>query len=215
MSMMRALPTSALIALGLALTACGPVNRGLSSVNQPVVTRTDYVFDVRADGGGLPPGEAARVTGWFDSLALGYGDHIAIDDPAQSPAARAAVSRIAARYGLLLEPAAPVTGGAMEPGTLRIVVSRSVAEVPHCPNWERKSQPELASSTMSNHGCANNANLAAMVADPQDLIRGREGDAGTDARVAIKAVRAYRDAEPTGKAGLARGSSSVNTRGGN
>ena len=47
---MRLAPTAALIALGLTLGACGPVNRGLESVNQPVVDRTDYVLDLPAAG---------------------------------------------------------------------------------------------------------------------------------------------------------------------
>jgi pilus assembly protein CpaD len=210
---MRSITTLGLIALSATLGACGPVNRGLSSVNQPVVTRTDYVFDARAGMNGLSDSEATRLTGWFDSLNLGYGDHIAVDDPSGSVAAREAIGRIAARYGLLVAPTAPIIAGAVEPGSVRVIVSRSVAEVPNCANWSRKSQPEFAGSTMSNYGCANNSNLAAMVADPEDLIRGRSGDAGSDARVAIKAIRTYRDAEPTGKAGLAGGASSTDTKG--
>jgi len=213
--MMRSITTMGLIALSVTLGACGPVNRGLSSVNQPVVTRTDYVFDARAGMNGLSDSEAARLSGWFESLQLGYGDHIAVDDPSGSVAAREAIGRIAARYGLLVAPTAPIIGGTIEPGSVRVIVSRSVAQVPNCPNWDRKSQPEFAGSTMSNQGCATNSNLAAMIADPEDLIRGRSGDAGTDARVAIRAIRTYRDAEPTGKAGLANGSNSVDTKGGN
>ena len=209
---MRPITTSALIGLGLALTACGPVNRSVYSVNQPVVSSSDYVFETRAGGDGLSAGEAERLAGWFDSLKLGYGDHVALDDPSGSGAARDAVARVAARYGLLLSASAPTAGGPLEPGALRVVVSRSVAGVPNCPNWDRVSQPEPAASTMSNYGCAVNTNLAAMVADPADLIHGREGEAGRDARVAIKAIRTYRDAEPTGKMGLTI-TSSTNVKG--
>ena len=212
---MRPLPTSLVLALGLTLAACGPVNRGVSSVNQPVVSRTSYVFDARSGMNGLGVGEAERLAGWFDSLKLGYGDRIAIDDPSGSGPARDAVAAVAAHYGLLLSAAAPVTEGAVEPGTVRVVVSRSTAGIRDCPNWERTSQPEFASSTMSNYGCAVNGNLAAMIADPQDLIHGREGDAGSDPRVAIKAIRAYRDAEPTGKATATIAGASTNTKGGN
>ncbi len=210
---MRAITTPTLIALGLTLAACGPVNRGVSSVNQPVVSRSDYVFDARAGADGLAPGETERLAGFFNSLQLGYGDHVAVDDPAGSGAARNAVAAVAARYGLLLANGAPVTAGTPEPGALRVIVSRSAAEVPHCPDWDRKSQPEFAASTMSNYGCSVNANLAAMIADPQDLIQGREGGAGTDARVAIRAIRTYRDAEPTGKPGATIGSANTSTKG--
>jgi pilus assembly protein CpaD len=213
--MMRPLPISALIALGLTLAACGPVNRSLDSVNQPVVSRTDYVFDVRAGIDGLGESEGKRLTGWFDSLQLGYGDHVAVDDPSGSAATRDAVARITARYGLLLAAAPPIVGAAAEPGSARIIVSRSTAAVDNCPNWSRKAQPEFAGSTMSNYGCATNSNLAAMIADPQDLLQGRTGNAGSDAGTAVKAIRAFRDAAPTGKDTPQIGASNTSTKGGN
>lgn len=213
--MKRPLPTFALIAFSLALGACGPVNRGLDSVNQPVVTRTDFMFDVRAGMDGLGAGEGQRLAGWFESLQLGYGDHVAIDDPAGSSAVRDGVARIAARHGLLLSPTPPIVGPAVEPGSARVIVSRSAAAVQNCPNWTRKAQPEFAASTMSNYGCATNANLAAMIADPQDLIEGRSGDAGRDPNTAVKAIRTFRDADPTGKETRQIGASNTNTKGGN
>ena len=213
--MKRPLPAFALIACGLSLAACGPVNRRLDSVNQPVVTRTDYAFDVRANADGLGSGESERLAGWFDSLHLGYGDHVAVDDPAGSAATRDAVARIAARYGLTLAAAPPIVGTAAEPGSAQVIVSRSTAAVENCPNWSRRAQPEFAASTMSNYGCAVNGNLAAMIADPQDLIEGRSGDAGTDARTAAKAVRVFRDAEPTGRDTRQIGSANTSTKGGN
>jgi len=195
----------AFAALSASLTACGPVNQGLESVNQPVVTRTDYVYDIAAPGyDGLSSGEAARLDAWFRSLRLGYGDTIYVDDPQGygDSSRRAAVAAVAGRYGLFVAPGAPVTQGQVPDGSIRIVVSRSGATVPGCPNWERPLQPELESSTMSNYGCATNSNLAAMIANPEDLVRGRETSGGTDATAATKALTAYRTSEPTGKSGL-------------
>jgi len=213
--MKRPFPTLALIALPLGLAACGPVNRGLDSVNQPVVSRTDYLFDLQSGMDGLGEGEAQRLAGWFESLRLGYGDRVAIDDPAASPALRTGVAQVAARYGLLLADAPPIVGSATAPGAARVIVSRSSAAVRDCPNWSRRSQPEFASSTMSNYGCATNGNLAAMIADPQDLIEGRSGDAGTAAPTAVKAIRTFRDADPTAKDVRQIGGNNINTRGGN
>jgi pilus assembly protein CpaD len=202
-SSMRPITSAALIALSLGLAACGPVNRGLESVNQPVVSRTDYVFDVSAAGlmGPSSP-EAKRLAAWFDSIGLGYGDRVSVDQSAAyGDSGRDEVAALAAKHGLLLSETAPVTAGAIDPGSVRVIVSRTTAEVPNCPNWKRASQPEFAGSTMSNYGCATNRNLAAMVANPEDLVRGRTGS-GTDASTAAKAIKSYRDAEPTGKAGL-------------
>lgn len=200
---MRRITTSALLLATLALAGCGgPVNRGLESVNQPVVSRTDYVFDVAADRLGPTSPEAERLAAWFDALALGYGDKVSIDDPSHfDQTTRDIVAAILARRGLLLSDAAPVTAGAIAPGSARIVVSRSNAAVPDCPNWDRPSQPEFASSGMSNYGCATNSNLAAMVANPEDLVRGQAAN-GSDARTVAKAIKQYRDTAPTGSQGL-------------
>ena len=194
----------AFAALSTSLTACGPVNRGLESVNQPIVSRTDYVFDVAApEYGGLSAPEAARLDAWFRSIALSYGDTVWIDDPTGfgDPSRRAAVAAIAARYGLLVSQGTPVTQGQVPSGSLRVVVSRSGARVPGCPNWERPLQPDFENSTTSNYGCATNSNLAAMIANPEDLIRGRAAGA-TDATTTTRALTSYRKASPTGEGAL-------------
>ena len=202
----------ALLALGCcALTACNTPDvpeRGLASVNVPVVTSADYVFDAAASNGALAPGEAERLNGWFQGLGLGYGDSVYVDG-AFSPAAREQVGTIAGQYGMLIQPGAPVTAGAVQPGSVRVVVSRRRASVPGCPNWGWPSQPNFDNRTMSNFGCSVNSNLAAMVADPVDLIHGREGTGVLDTTTATKAVQFYRAAPPTGTKGL----QDVNTKG--
>lgn len=193
-------------ATSVLLSACNTTqSTGVESINQPVISRTDYVIDLRAGGyEGLSAEEAGRLDGWFSSLALGYGDTVYLDDPAgyADPARRAQVASIAARYGLLVPPGAPVTQGSVPDGSLRVIVSRTGASVPNCPNWSNESQPNFDGSAMSNYGCAVNGNLAAMIANPEDLIRGREAGGTTDAAAATKALTAYRTAEPTGKGGL-------------
>jgi pilus assembly protein CpaD len=55
---------------------------------------------------------------------------------------------------------------------------------------------------MSNYGCSVNSAIAAMVADPEDLVHGREAAPVTDARTASRAVLEYRTKAPTGEGGL-------------
>jgi pilus assembly protein CpaD len=55
---------------------------------------------------------------------------------------------------------------------------------------------------LSNYGCATNSNLAAMIADPEDLVRGKTGGPQVDAALSGKAIKAYREAQPTGVKGL-------------
>lgn len=184
----------------LLLGGCGGTkNRGLESVHQPVVARTDYVFDVATSGNALAAGEAQRLAGWMQSLKLGYGDHVAIDDPnanGYGGGIRDDVQAQAARYGLLVSDEAPVTSAPVTPGTVRVVVSRVRATVPGCPDFSRTRQPEFESNTSSNQGCSINSNLAAMIANPTDLVVGQAGGETTDAYTASKAINSYRKAAP-------------------
>lgn len=182
------------LALAMALSACGgvPSNRTLESVHQPVVEKTNYVLDLSTGPGGLSLPEQRRLAGWFAAMGLRYGDRIYIDDPLASGGTRAAVEAVAARYGLLLSDGAPVTEGYVNAGTARVVVVRASAHVPGCPEWKSDSDTNLGNGASSNFGCAVNSNLAAMVADPNHLVKGQ---GATDATItgATKAIDAYRD----------------------
>jgi pilus assembly protein CpaD len=196
----------ALLLLASALGACSHTpqdlpDRGYSAVHVPVVSRAEYVFDAAAPGGSLGPSEAARLDAWFNNLDLRYGDAIYVDGGYE--AARGEVARIAGNYGMLVSAGAPVTAGAVAPDSVRVVVTRAVASVPNCPDWSsRPSQPNYNNRTVPNFGCSVNSNLAAMVANPEDLIHGREGSGVGDAITASKAVGAYRSAPTTGSKGL-------------
>ena len=196
-----------LIALGSALAGCQTTDKsdvpaaGLAAVNVPVVTSADYVFDAPAPGGAMSAGDVERLSGWFQGLDLGYGDSVYVDG-SYAPAARAQVSAVASHYGMLVSNGAPITAGVVQPGSVRVVVARRRATVPNCPNWKQASQPDWNNKTMSNYGCAVNSNLAAMVADPEDLIHGREAAAVTDTQAATRAVQLYRSKPLTGAGGL-------------
>lgn len=193
------------LALGCTLTACstnGPdvPAAGMEPVNVPVISRAQYVYDAAAPGGVLAPGEAERLDGWFRGLGVRYGDSIYVDGSAEL--ARNQVSEVAVQYGLAVLEGAPVTAGAVGSETVRVIVSRAEARVPNCPNWSVPSQPNFANAMASNYGCADNSNIAAMVANPEDLVHGRESPTMSDARTATKPVSFYRNAPPTGNNGL-------------
>ena len=174
-------------------------NRSLYSVNQPVVERTDYVLDVAAPSGNVSALERARLRAWFDSLGLGYGDRVFVDEPYGPAGGTADVARVAAEYGLLLTPGVPVTEGEIGRGAVRVIVSRSTASVPGCPNWHGSAS---GNATSPNYGCATNSNLAAMIADPSDLVLGQAGALSRDGTAGSKAIKLYRDTPPSGAKGL-------------
>jgi pilus assembly protein CpaD len=185
-------------------------DRGVEAVNVPVVTRADYVFDAAAPGGTLAPAEKARLDAWFRGLDLGYGDSIYVDAP-YADAARYEVAQVAGNYGMLVQPGAPVTAGAVPGGSVRVIVSRARAEVPGCPNWSRPAQPNYNNRMLSNFGCGVNSDLAMQVANPEDLIHGREGTNVGNNTTGTKAVILYKATPPSGSKGL----QSVSVKGGN
>jgi len=200
----KALASALTLSLGLALAGCGgmPSNRQLESIHQPVVERTNYTLDVSAGPGGLSLPEQRRLAGWFEAMELRYGDRVAIDDPAHSGAARSAVEAVASRFGMLVGDEAPVTPGYVNAGMVRVIVTRSSAHVPGCPDWSAKSDTNLNNGTSTNYGCSINSNIASMVADPEHLIHGANSTGRTVVMSSTKAIDSYREAKPTGEKGL-------------
>jgi pilus assembly protein CpaD len=200
---------AATFALGIALAASGPAlgadrqgrNPTINSVHQPVVQRTDYLLDLSA-ANGVPDSELYRLADWFEALQLRYGDRVYVDAGYRDDRARQDIAGVAAEYGLLLSDGAPVTAGGAQPGTVRVVVSRSVAFVPGCPDWRESGDIGARVTTATNFGCATNSNLAAMIANPEDLVLGQTGEGGGDAATASKAIKQYRTAPLTGAGGL-------------
>lgn len=195
MRMSRRRPLSAALALScsLALAACGgmPSNRSVYSVKQPVVERTAVSLDVATGTDGLATGEQRRIAEWFEVMDLRYGDRVSVVDPLDNPETEAAVAALAGRYGLLMSSPLPSASTNLQPGQARVTILRSRASVPGCPDWSESSDATFGNGISPNYGCANNANLAAMVADPEDLIKGRQGSTETYINTATTPIKAY------------------------
>lgn len=57
---------------------------------------------------------------------------------------------------------------------VEVVLERYVVTPPACPDWSRRSGLDYANQSHSNFGCATEANLGLMIANPRDLVRGRK-----------------------------------------
>ncbi len=205
----KALASALTFGLAIGLSGCGgmPGNRSLESTHQAVVTVSNYTLDIAAGPGGVSIPEQRRLAGWFEAMDLRYGDRIYVDDPLKSQTTRSAVEGVAGRYGMLVGGEAPITPGDVSPGTARIIVTRSSATVPGCPDWSNNSDTNLGNGTNANYGCAVNSNMAAMVADPSHLVHGASGNGVTTVMSGTKAIDSYRTAPPTGEKGLKEQSS--------
>lgn len=206
MTIRRNLAGALALTIGLSLAGCNSAssvsNRSLYSVRQPVVERTSYALEVAAGYEGLTIPEQQKVAGWFEAMDLRYGDRVSIEDPLAGGATRAAVAAIAARHGLLLSDGAPVTQGFLQPGTARVIITRSTASVPGCPDWSKKYDANYANATSPGYGCSVNSNLAAMVANPEDLLKGQAGTGETVIMSSNKAIETYREKANTGAGDL-------------
>jgi pilus assembly protein CpaD len=202
----RAAFAGTLAALLLAAPAAArKVERGVEPAHQPIIERSDFVADVAGGGDGtLDSSEARRLAAWFEALDLRFGDHVTLAGPRGfgMAALRTAVSELVAHHGLLVDGDAPVTAGDPPAGSLRVVVSRSTASVPGCPSWRDQGQTHLSGGLSDNYGCASASNLAAMIADPQDLVAGRATPGELRTATSSRAIQAYRDKPPSGSGGL-------------
>ncbi|MBV7259255.1 CpaD family pilus assembly protein [Erythrobacter crassostreae] len=192
------------LSIGLVTAGCGGVatNTSLYSTKQAVVERTNFTFDVQTNASGLPIGEQSRLNGWFEAMDLRYGDRVTIEDPANSTAVSTAVNDLAGRYGIIVSKVAPATSGYLNPGQARVVITRSTASVPGCPDWSAKSDTNYMNASSPGYGCGVNSNLAAMVANPEDLLEGQKGSGEQVIVTGTKAIDTYREATPTGAGGL-------------
>ncbi|EQB11948.1 Flp pilus assembly protein CpaD [Sphingobium quisquiliarum P25] len=210
--MSRTIPASrtllrlgALALLALPLAACELDNRGMQSVHQPVVSYTSFTYDVQAaPDGGLTTAEAVRLQDWFASIGLGYGDKVSLvtDGAYYSPSLREGIAGVLARRGMLIGEDSSATAGHAPDGSVRLIVRRASASVPGCPDWSDKAESTTQMGTSANFGCGVNGNLAAMIADPEDLVRGQSTDSDLRTATSNRAISTYREKAPTGSGDL-------------
>lgn len=213
-----AIASGALLLQGCLTSGSTPVNQGLSSIKLPQVSQSQIVHVVRfAPGGGFAAGEEAALAAFFRLTGIGYGDRLHLEDPAPEGAEGrySAVATVAGRFGLPLQPRALAAAAApLRAGEARLVVTRATAAVEGCPDWTRGHTPNWNNEASSNYGCATNSNLAAMLADKNDLLEGQEL-ANQNAAAVAKPVSGYDAAAPAafGAAGAWTGTGPAPTGG--
>ncbi|RMF11602.1 MAG: hypothetical protein D6763_02640 [Alphaproteobacteria bacterium] len=144
--------------------------------------------------------QATRLAAFLRETGLDYGDRLFVDipedrdgraNPIDQDRAKAVIAHLG-RLGYDVY-AKPLPYGAVPPeNTVRIVVERYVVTPPKCPDWRQPAYPNFENAPSSNWGCANVTALGLMVANPRDLVEGREYRP-TDGGNAAAAVRRYRE----------------------
>jgi len=204
--------------IGATLQGCAdspklPLPNVASGTDNPIqISRTQIAHAVTFPQAGSEPGEAqmsalfafiaANSVGSKDTILVQYGGQLIDQARAETISARLAAVE--------LHPSV-VAGANLSSGVVRVVVERYVAIAPDCPEWSHKPSPNYQNDNQRNFGCADAANLAAMVADPKDLAMGANLPAQVGDPV-TRPVSNYRAGIPGGApAGGASGASAGGT----
>jgi pilus assembly protein CpaD len=116
----------------------------------------------------------AGLSNFLRDNAVGEGDSVTVAGPNTASALTAARrAAVLAELNMLHVHAVPATVTAPVSSAVRVHVDHVVVTAPQCPDWSKPEADNPDNTSSSNFGCATEANLAAMVANPADLARGR------------------------------------------
>lgn len=142
----------------------------------------------------LQQAESQRVERFLQQIGASFQDSFVIDPGGDDALAR----QRAEALSNLIRRRLPTVRTAIRrlpdgPGNnrARLVVGRYVVVTPECGDWSKPSGTDIWNRPSSNFGCATTANLGLMVADPGDLIRGRQLTPGIGGR-AVLGLDSYR-----------------------
>lgn len=171
------------------------------SVDSQVVALT---LDIAGSRNGLTALDKARLRAFADSyLNSGHG-LIAISAPSGTSADATGEALAASARDFLVQTGVDATmfadsvysAGDDRGGAVVLSYAHYVATPSACGNWSGMKGRDFANLRSPNFGCASQNNLAAMVADPRDLMMPAD-DASADAMARIRGVKAYREGDKT------------------
>lgn len=212
-------PAAALLA-AVCLAGCAAMSDAAHDVGLPVQDFSDVVVareprpeliafshEVRFTGArdDLDVAEAERLRAFVARAGSRYGgDDVFVvaaaaeAGPSGQPAAALAVRRGMAVKAFLARERIPASVVQIppEPGRrgdlVAVSVRRYVAVLPPCPDWSGVPGVNFNNQPVSNWSCATAVNFGMMLANPADLVRGR--DPGyADGERAARTVKAYRE----------------------
>lgn len=168
------------------------------TVDSQTVTLT---LDV--DDGGLSAMDQARVRAFADAYLTGGHGPLSVTSPAGAGSTKAGDAAADARKalndaGVPWEDMNGTSYIATEGGSRQVVLSytRYVATASDCGIWQGETARGYANLRSANFGCATQNNLAAMVADPRDLVEPAD-ETAADAPARIRGVNLYREGAKT------------------
>jgi pilus assembly protein CpaD len=196
---------AALSAMLLAGSCAAPVDEQMRfstpGSSHPITVAPDYrAVRVAYSGGPLAPDDSAKLNRVVqDYLARGDGA-LSVSAP-EGPDSSQAIEYFGERLAQMGVPRSRILVGTrpVNDGDRRVEVG-FVAYVAHtepCGNWSKDADESWDNVPMPDFGCANQHNLAAMVADPRDLDQSRRLDDAPDAARRAAVIGHYERGEPS------------------
>ncbi|WP_119420722.1 CpaD family pilus assembly lipoprotein [Desertibaculum subflavum] len=187
----------------LSLGACAREEAAWTAVEAPNRLQVDwrseaFVASFPAGAAELAPDERAKLARFLVAGLRTGDERITLSPPPDADRAltdrrvnhlRQIVAGAAPRRPITV---APIADGRLAAGSAMVVIGRYIVSTPSCPNWRKPSGTDSANQPSSNIGCANETNLGLMVADPADLVVGRELD-NAEAEAMNHGIRRYRE----------------------
>ena len=139
------------------------------------------------------PAEGAALAQFLRKSGAHRGDTVTVagGDDAIGEARRGRVTDALRSMGLAAKPdATTVTAG--RDSIVVVMDGVTIPPTADCPRWGPIGGADSANLPSRNFGCTTDTNLYLMVADPKDLIAGRE-PGPADAEPGMRAVRSYRE----------------------
>lgn len=199
---------SKLVLMGLSclffVTGCGSSLSNYSGVepqnrNEVEMVRIPYSVNFEDGSEVLSKVEISRLNNFLATSNITYGNEFSMDFPLDrngnlsdiDTKRLSYISNLLKDSGLYMSE--KVTPFGMEPrvNTGRLIVSKYVVTLPEC-GWSQPSYPNYENAPTSNFGCASQANLGLMIANPKDLLTGQSGGK-TNAERAAFAVERYQN----------------------
>ena len=145
-------------------------------------------FAIDPRNGTIAAEERRRVIRTVAGLGRDTTPHVTVTGPMLGAPARAAVASLLDEAGV---PQENVTFAPDQTGAPALQVTTYVAMAPDCQAWSDIYSNWYQNSPTETLGCSNRRNLALMLADPRDLIQGRDTMPADGQRMA-GAVQRYR-----------------------
>jgi len=157
--------------------------------------------------------QAAGLMNFLKASGIGEGDSVTVQGPGASALAAVRQAAVVGELKQLRIDAASGTDTKLAVDAVRVHADHAVATAPACPDWSKPEADEPDNTTSSNFGCATETNLAAMIANPADLVKPKTS-ATADGGVLANGVELYRSGKLSKSIGSNSGYSTSGMSGG-